>query len=68
KRKLEAIPTGFNVTIDLSKTHLVDHSVMENFEHFKHDYERGGGSVTLIGLDSHKSLSGHKAAAMKRIK
>lgn len=68
KRKLEAIPTGFNVTIDLSKTHLVDHSVMENFEHFKLDYERDGGTVTLIGLDSHKSLSGHKAAAMKRKK
>jgi MFS superfamily sulfate permease-like transporter len=66
KRKLEAIPSGFNVTIDLSKTHLVDHSVMENFEHFKHDYERGGGSVTLIGLDAHKSLSKHKASAMKR--
>ena len=68
KRKLEAIPSGFNVTIDLSKTHLVDHSVMENFEHFKQEYERTGGTVNLIGLGEHKSLSGHKAAAMKRKK
>lgn len=68
KRKLESIPSGFKVTIDLSKTQLVDHSVMENFEHFKHDYESEGGSVTLIGLDNHKALSSHPAAARKRIK
>jgi MFS superfamily sulfate permease-like transporter len=68
KRKLESIPSGFKVTIDLSKTHLVDHSVMENFEHFKHDYESDGGSVTLVGLENHKALSSHQAAARKRIK
>jgi MFS superfamily sulfate permease-like transporter len=68
KRKLESIPSGFKVTIDLSKTHLVDHSVMENFEHFKHDYESDGGSVTLVGLENHKALSSHQAAAMKRKK
>jgi MFS superfamily sulfate permease-like transporter len=38
KSKLEAIPYGFNVTIDLSKTKLVDHSVMEGLHHFEHDY------------------------------
>lgn len=68
KRKLESIPAGFKVSIDLSKTHLVDHSVMENFEHFKHDYESEGGSVSLIGLENHKALSAHEAAARKRIK
>jgi hypothetical protein len=41
---------------------------MENLEHFKHDYEREGGSVTIIGLDSHRALSSHKAAARKKIK
>ncbi|MEN9386099.1 MAG: hypothetical protein RLZZ185_840 [Bacteroidota bacterium] len=66
KRKLEAIPSEFNVIIDLSKTTLVDHSVMENLEHFKHDYEQDGGTVTIIGLDSHRAVSGHKAAARKK--
>jgi hypothetical protein len=41
---------------------------MENFEQFKHDYESEGGSVTLIGLENHKALSTHEAAARKRIK
>lgn len=65
KRKLEAIPSGFNVTIDLKNTKLVDHSVMENLEHFKHDYESQGGTVRIIGLENHKPLSDHELAGRK---
>ncbi|MEQ1745107.1 MAG: hypothetical protein ABMA02_06770 [Saprospiraceae bacterium] len=66
KSKLEAIPQGMHVTIDLSKTHLVDHSVMENLHHFEHDYILSGGHVKIVGLDEHKPLSGHKLAARKK--
>lgn len=65
KRKLDAIPSGFNVTIDLKNTKLVDHSVMENLEHFKHDYESQGGTVKIIGLENHKPLSDHELAGRK---
>jgi MFS superfamily sulfate permease-like transporter len=65
KRKLYAIPSGFDVTIDLSKTKLIDHSAMENLLHFKHDYEHQGGQVKLIGLDNHSAVSEHQAAARK---
>lgn len=68
KRKLEAIPPTFQVTIDLSKTQLVDHSVMENLKRFKNDYEREGGTVTIIGLEDHHAVSSHKSAAHKRKK
>lgn len=51
KRKLDEIPSGFNVTIDLQVTRLVDHSVMENLHHFQHGYEHDGGKVTIIGLE-----------------
>ncbi|WP_366186872.1 SulP family inorganic anion transporter [Flavobacterium ovatum] len=67
KRKLDAIPSGFNVVIDLKNTKLVDHSVMENLEHFKHDYESNGGTVKIIGLEKHKPLSDHDLAGRKLI-
>jgi MFS superfamily sulfate permease-like transporter len=66
KRKLEAIPPGMQVEIDLEATHLVDHSVMENLHHFKHDYEAQGGTVELVGLEQHEAVSGHKLAARKK--
>lgn len=66
KKKLESIPPGFNITIDLENTKLTDHSVMENLHHFKHDYERTGGHVTITGLNDHKALSKHELAARKK--
>ncbi len=66
KRKLDAIPPGFKVLIDLSKTRLIDHTVMENILHFKHEYESSGGHVEICGLNEHVALSEHEAAARKR--
>ena len=66
KSKLEAIPPGFKVTIDLKNTIMIDHSVMENLHHFEHDYIANGGTVTIIGLDTHKPVSEHHLAARKR--
>ncbi|MFN8612275.1 MAG: SulP family inorganic anion transporter [Vulcanimicrobiota bacterium] len=63
KQKLEAVPTGLDVKIDLSQTRLVDHSAMEFLEHFQHDYERTGGHVSLVGLEGHRSASAHPLAA-----
>jgi MFS superfamily sulfate permease-like transporter len=66
KNKLNAIPTGSMVTIDLKKTKLVDHSVMESLNHFKSDYERSGGTVEIIGLEDHEPVSKHSTAARKK--
>lgn len=66
KSKLESIPAGFNITINLESTKLVDHSVLESLNHFKNDYERNGGSVSIVGLDNHKSLSTHARAVRKK--
>lgn len=68
KSRLESIPPGFNVTINLQTTKLTDHSVMENLQHFKHDYESTGGIVTIIGLENHKPLSNHELAGRKMVK
>jgi MFS superfamily sulfate permease-like transporter len=63
RQKLEAIPQGLHITVDLSRTRLVDHSVMENLEHFRQDYRRSGGAMEITGLHEHKPLSGYKSAA-----
>jgi len=69
KRKLEEIPPGFKITIDLKNTKLVDHSVMENLEHFKRDYlsQNTEGEVHIIGLENHQALSGHPFASRKQV-
>ena len=67
KRKLEEIPFGFQVTIDLKNTKLVDHSVMENLHRFQEAYQETGGSVAIVGLDNHKPVSNHVLAARKAI-
>jgi len=66
KRKLEEIPAGFHVIIDLKRTRLVDHSVMESLHHFQHDYESTGGTVRIEGLKEHKATSDHVFAARKK--
>ncbi|MBK9733643.1 MAG: SulP family inorganic anion transporter [Saprospiraceae bacterium] len=68
KSRLESIPYGFNVTIDLKNTKLTDHSVMENLVHFKNDYEAEDpdGKVSIVGLESHKPFSAHEFSAKKK--
>jgi len=67
-RKLAEIPPGFNITIDLSRTKLVDHTVMESLHHFIHDYEAGNGTAKIIGLDEHMPLGKSNFAARKKKK
>lgn len=59
---LESIPQGSIVRIDLSKTHLVDLSVMENVIEYKRVHDSHGGNVTITGLDHHWASSSHNRA------
>ena len=59
---LEEIPKGATVRIDMSKTRLVDLSIMENLIDFKRIQEDQGGDVKLIGLDNHVSSTSHNRA------
>lgn len=63
KNKLQEIPPGFHVTVDLQQTKFVDHSVLENLHHIQHDYENTGGTMEITGIDNHKPVSNHQFAA-----
>jgi len=66
KDKLEAIPQGMHIIVDLSRTAMVDNSVLENLHHFEHDYKATGGEFQITGLHEHKPLSDHIHAPRKK--
>jgi MFS superfamily sulfate permease-like transporter len=57
-----------NVTVDLSQTKLVDHSVMEKLHELQHEFESAGVRLKVQGLDDHVPLSGHKHSSRKRVR
>lgn len=54
-----------SVVLDLSRTRLVDHTVMEKLHHAIDEANRVGKNLTVIGLDGHRSLSSHPLSARK---
>lgn len=66
KSKLEAIPPGFKVVIDLKNTKLVDHSVMESLHNFEREYTEHGGIVSIVGHEEHQPASSHAFAARRK--
>lgn len=68
KRQLEQIglQEKNNITVDLSGTNLVDHSVMEKLHEMEDDFRQAGLHFEVIGLEDHKQFSAHPFAARKR--
>ncbi len=59
---LMEIPSGSTVNIDMSKTRLVDLSIMESLIEFKRIQDNDGGDVKLTGLDQHVASTSHNRA------
>jgi MFS superfamily sulfate permease-like transporter len=54
-----------NVVFDLSKTKLVDHSVMEKLHALEDEFHDEGVKLEVIGLEGHRQWSDHRFAARK---
>lgn len=54
-----------NIVLDMSKTTLVDHSVMEKLHELESDFADANLELKIIGLDLHGSNSAHKFSARK---
>lgn len=67
KKVLVGLPENGTVTIDLSKTRLVDHSFMAFITHFQRQYNENGGNMDIVGLDNHKSFSDHPLSTKKAL-
>ncbi len=57
--------TRDDITLDLSATKLVDHSVMEKLHELEVTLAESGKTLHVIGLDRHIPLSKHPLAARK---
>lgn len=55
-----------NIVVDLSSTSLVDHTVMEKLREMEREFEGNKLKLEIIGLESHRAVSAHPAAARKR--
>ena len=56
-----------NVTVDLSGTKFVDHTVMEKLHELQEDFIQEGLKLEVVGLDSHQQMSGSSLAARKHL-
>jgi MFS superfamily sulfate permease-like transporter len=59
---LEKIPAGVDLTVDLSKTRLIDLTFQEKLTEFQAAHRLTGGKVYIIGLSQHIASSNHKLA------
>lgn len=67
KSKLDAIPAGKNLEINVVDSQLLDHSSMEQLHMFEENYVHEGGKVTWVGLELFKPFSDHSLAARKKL-
>jgi MFS superfamily sulfate permease-like transporter len=67
KEALAQIEDGKMLIFNKSGVSLIDHTVMEFFHEFQHDYESRSGRCEIQGLEEHDVFSSHPLAA-RRIK
>lgn len=68
KTDLSSLEQGKSIIFQMNNAYLVDHTVMEFFHDFEHDYESNGGKVVFHGMEYHDTFSEHPLAVrrMKR--
>jgi len=67
RKKLERLKKESAVVLDLSGAHLVDHTVMDKLHEMEKEFKEAGSRLIISGLDHHKRLSDHPAAARQAV-
>jgi MFS superfamily sulfate permease-like transporter len=67
RKKLERMKSEPNVVVDLSATRLVDHTVMDKLLEMEKEFKESGSRLIISGLDHHRRLSQHPAAARQAV-
>jgi len=65
KDAMMGLEPGKTVILQLNNAYLLDHTVMEFFHNFQHDYEAQGGKCQFSGLEYHEAYADHPLAARR---
>ncbi len=65
KTELAKVLKGQTIVFQLNNAYLLDHTVMEFFHDFQHNYEANGGHCQFLGIEYHDPYSDHPLAARK---
>ncbi|MDD1607769.1 MAG: SulP family inorganic anion transporter [Methylococcaceae bacterium] len=68
KDALAKLENGKTIIFQLNDAYLLDHTVMEFFHDFQHDYEAQGGKCEFLGMEYHETFSDHPLAARRMMK
>ena len=67
KKQLAALPSGKNITIDVTHARIIDHTALESLHHLEEEYQRKGVHLNIIGMEAHtRSSAHHLSAAFRR--
>lgn len=67
KKTFATLPKGKNVTVDVSKAKIVDHTSILTLNDLVDDYKFDGGTIQVIGFQNHKQL-GHDGTSTRVLK
>ena len=65
KTELAKVADSQTIIFQLNNAYLLDHTVMEFFHDFQHNYEARGGHCEFLGIEYHAPYSDHPLAARK---
>jgi MFS superfamily sulfate permease-like transporter len=68
RKRLVALKSEKRVTVDLSRTMLVDHTVMDKLHEMQKEFREAGSELVIGGLDHHRSVSHHPTAAHRAVR
>jgi len=66
RRCVTTVAEEMDVVLDLSETHIVDHTVMEKLHELEKEFEEKNRRLFVRGLEDHRKYSNHPHAGRKR--
>lgn len=66
KQKLDKLPPGRKLRLDLRSVKLIDHTVMDKLHEYALNYAKSGGQLAITGLEEHEPTSEHPLASRRK--